>query len=561
MSALAVVSDFNAELVARYLKADRSAPACDASCAPYGAVFQTLAAEPSDPDTSSLFVWTRPEGVVPEFQRLLDGTGGDLGRMRVEVEAFANAIIRSASRRHLVLAASWSASRMSRGLGMLDWSEQGQASALARMNIWLADALADTANVYILDSQRWMDAARTPRNPRYWHTMKCPFTEDVCRAAAADIKAALRGVGGQSRKLVVLDLDNTLWGGVVGDDGWRSLRLGGHDAVGEAFVEFQHALKALSRRGIALAVVSKNDEAVALEAIDLHPEMIIGRGDLAGWRINWRDKAQNIVELTEELNLGLASVVFIDDNPAERGRVSEALPEVLTPDWPTDPTRYADALRQLDCFDQAAITREDRERVAMYVQARERNESLAEAPSMEGWLESLGIHVELAPVSPANLKRVVQLANKTNQLNLRTRRTTEPELTHWLDDEGQGRGALALTVSDRFGDIGLTGLVSWQANGADLEIIDFVLSCRAMGRQVENLMVYCAVEAARASGRQKVWARLVPTERNGPCLAFWRDSGFDEEEGFAFVWDGALPYPKPEFIDARLSDGAAFGPE
>src|SRR5262249_25838083 len=158
---------------------------------------------------------------------------------------------------------------------------------------------------------------------------KIAFAPEVLRLAAADVKAALRAVQGRSRKLVVLDLDDTLWGGVVGDVGWESLRLGGHDPIGEAFVEFQRALAALARRGVVLAIASKNTEAVALEAIDRPPEMVLRRRHFAGWRIDWRDKAGNILELVSELRLGLDAVVFLDDNPVERERVRGALPAVL----------------------------------------------------------------------------------------------------------------------------------------------------------------------------------------------------------------------------------------
>src|SRR5262249_271251 len=146
-----------------------------------------------------------------------------------------------------------------RGLGMRDWQEDGHASLLARMNLTLADSLASSPNIHVLDAQRWMEAARPAREPKYWFTMKAPFTEGVCREAARDVKAALGGCLGQSRKLVLVDLDDTLWGGIVGDQGWQDLRLGGHDHVGEAFVEFQKALKELTRRGVQVGLVSKND--------------------------------------------------------------------------------------------------------------------------------------------------------------------------------------------------------------------------------------------------------------------------------------------------------------
>jgi FkbH-like protein len=298
-------------------------------------------------------------------------------------------------------------------------------------------------------------------------------------------------------------------------------------------------------------MVSKNTEDTALEAVDKHPEMILRRKNFAGWRINWNDKAANIVELVKELNLGLQSVVFIDDNPVERGRVREALPEVLVPEWPKDPAHYADALRRLDCFDQSAITAEDRARAEMYASDRSRRSSQTEFSSPQEWLQNLGIRVRVAPVTDVNRKRVVQLANKTNQLNLATRRFTEEEFIAWLHQEGND--ARALSVADRFGDIGLTGVIAWRGEGDTLEITDYILSCRAMGRQVEELMAALAVEVASAAGKRRVVARLLPTERNGPCLEFWRRSGFAEVEPNLFVWQTSEDYPAPPFIALERS--------
>jgi FkbH-like protein len=542
-----VISDFNAEFTARYMSADQSLPRCNATSAPYGQVFQILAdTSPAEQGRVAL-IWTRPEGVIPEYAKLLDGEQPLLARIDEQVDAFAAMIRRFAQGCRYVLVASWIPTYRDRGMGLLSWGREGSAHHLARMNLHLADALADAADVFVLDSQGWIDASDDARDSKSWYLTKSPFTEKVFKAAARDIKSALRTASGANRKLVVVDLDDTMWGGIVGDDGWENLRLGGHDHVGEAHVEFQRALMTLVRRGIAVAVVSKNDEAVALEAIASHPEMVIRAGDLAGWRINWKDKAQNIAELVKELNLGLQSTVFIDDNPTERGRVREALPEVLVPEWPTDPSRFADALRQLDCFDRASITSEDRERTQMYVQERARRGSLEIASSPEDWLASLGVKVRIDPLSAANIKRVVQLLNKTNQLNLRTRRCTEKELMQWLEG-GKSRNLVSLTVADRFGDVGLTGIVSWEQIGSTLEIVDYVLSCRAMGRQVEQLMVYLAAQAAARASCDTLVARLVPTAKNRPCLEFWQNSGFTENGQNVFQWTTDRSYPKPAFI-------------
>jgi FkbH-like protein len=543
MTKILVVSDFNAQLLSRYLEADGGAPDCTVETAPFGQLFQTLAGFDGGEETS-LMVWTRPEGVSPAWSRYVEGEPTDIEALLADVGDFAGLLRAAAAKARMLLVASWVPTQTGRGLGLLDWTRDGQARRLAQMNLALAEALDGIPGAYLLDAQKWLEAARPARDSKFWHGIKSPFTEQVFKAAAADVKAALRANRGMARKLLILDLDDTMWGGIVGDLGWEKIRLGGHDGVGEAHAEFQRAARGLARRGIALAVVSKNDEEVALAAIDRHPEMLLRRADLAGWRINWNDKAANIAELVAELNLGLDAAVFIDDNPAERGRVREALPQVLVPEMPAHPAGYADLLRQLDCFDQAVLTEEDRGRNEMYAVERARRDSGGQFTSQEDWLKSLDIQVSAAPLRDDNVKRVVQLLNKTNQMNMATRRLTQAELEAWLQAE-PGRGLTALNVADRFGDLGLTGILSWRQDGDALELVDFVLSCRAMGRGAERTMAHLAVEAARAGGKATVRARYLRTERNRPCLIFWQGSDFTEVEPGLFEWDAGQPYALP----------------
>lgn len=547
-----IVSDFNIELLGRYVEADHSLPKCRAVVAPYGQAIQSLN-DPSATGSGNFgFVWTRPEGVISEFAKIYEGEKIDTQRLFDEVTDFAEQLRRSAEKYKVLFVASWVRSAKERGLGMLDWTKEGHAYLLAKMNVLLADIVRSASNIYLLDAGQWIETAQpNARDPKYWFAMKTPFTEGVFLAAARDIKAALRANVGLSRKVIAVDLDDTLWGGIVGDDGWENLNLGGHDHIGEAYVEFQKALKTLTQRGIQVVLVSKNDEATALAAVDRHPEMILRRKDIAGWRINWMDKAQNIVELAEELNLGLQSFVFIDNNPAERGRIREALPDVLVPEWPKLPTRYAEALRLLDCFDQPSITGEDRSRTQMYVEERNRKHSSVNFSSAVEWLKSLDIQITIAPITNSNIKRSVQLLNKTNQMNLSGRRLVENELGDWIAAKA-GREMYALSVADRFGDLGLTGIISWEQQGQALAIADFVLSCRAMGRKVENTMLHLAWDAARKAQTNWIIAHAIPTKRNGPCLEFWRNSGFSEPELNVFHWRTDSAYPKPDCVSIKV---------
>jgi FkbH-like protein len=546
-----LISDFTVDELARSLEMVPGPLGLEGTVAPFGQVVQTLMGAPDPAAADFAVVWTRPEGVVPTFAKVRAFEPFDAEALKAEVDQFCELVARGAPRYRFVFVPTWTLPSYERGLGLLESREAGVARALAAMNLRLMENLAKTPNAYVLDAQRWLSVAgKNAWSPKLWYLGKIPFTAAVFAEAAKDIHAAVAALGGGARKLLVLDLDDTLWGGIVGDVGWENLRLGGHDGLGEAFADFQRAVRNLTRRGIVLAIVSKNEDATALEAIRKHPEMVLREEDFVARRINWRDKAQNILEIAKELNLGLQSAVFIDDNPVERARVREALPEVFVPEWPEDKHLYRSALASLACFDTPAISREDQERTKLYAAERQREELQASVGSMDEWLKSLGIKVVCEPVGEANLARTTQLLNKTNQLNLSTRRLTEKELLDWA--AGPGRALWAVSVSDRFGDAGLTGILGMEVTGGQAVIVDFVLSCRVMGRKVEDTMVHVAVEHARAKGAERVLAQLLPTAKNKPCLTFWEGSGFARGEEHRFVWDASRAYALPEAIDLEV---------
>jgi FkbH-like protein len=309
----------------------------------------------------------------------------------------------------------------------------------------------------------------------------------------------------------------------------------------------------MSRRGIQLAVVSKNDESTALLAIDRHPEMVLRRNDLIAWRINWNDKAENISDLLAEVNLGAASAVFIDDNPAERERVKMALPQVLVPDWPEDPSQYVQALHGMGCFDVTALTNEDRQRTTMYVTERARTEVKQKSATVEDWLESIETKVVVEPLSEENLNRVAQLYNKTNQLNLTTRRLSAAEISAWA--KSPERRIWTISVKDRFGDMGLTGVIGLERRGEDMILVDYILSCRVMGRQVEESMFYLAVEWARIQQTKRLVANYRPTERNRPTLEVLHKAQLPESQPGEFVWLCEQSYLRPRFLHLEINPG------
>ncbi len=546
-----IVSDFTANELERRLTEDLQLPRVTFECAAFGQVIPSLiSAAPESCDV--LVVWTRPEAVISGFRRLTQNDAVDEPEIIQEVDEFCDLILKAAAGYKTVLIATWVVPTYQRGLGVIDARKGGAYRTLTAMNLRLMTRLEAATGVFVLNAQRWIETAgRGAHQPKLWYMGKVPFHSDVFAEAARDIKTAISAVSGNSRKLLVLDLDDTVWGGIVGDAGWENLRLGGHDSVGEAFVDFQHAVKDLKRRGILLAIASKNEEAVALEAIRCHPEMVLSEEDFVGRRINWQDKARNIADLALELNVGLQSVVFIDDNPVERDRVREELPEVLVPEWPEDKLLYASTLRALRCFDTTGLSEEDRDRSQLYRAERQRETLRVEVGSVEDWLKGLNIEVHVARLGPANILRTTQLMNKTNQLNLSTKRYTEAELSRWA--KSPDHDFWSVSVSDRFGDAGLTGIVSLEYEHDIARISDFVLSCRVMGRKVEETLLHIALTGARKRGARRIQARYVPTKKNKPCLEFLQRSGLIGQ-GEEFFWDTAQDYRCPDVVSLHFED-------
>ncbi|MHC4470413.1 MAG: HAD-IIIC family phosphatase [Planctomycetota bacterium] len=560
------ISDFNLDNFNAYLTNDEEWPRVQVLPAPFGQVQALLMDGSSECWRESpefALVWTQPHRVIDSFRRALALESVDHGAVLEEVDEFADTLLAIEDRVRAVFVPCWTLPPHHRGLGLLDLrTDLGIGNLLMRMNLRLAERLDGHPGYHVLDARRWVESSsREAFNPKLWYMAKIAFGNDVFREAVKDCKAALRAVSGKAKKLVIVDLDDTLWGGIVGDLGWENITLGGLDHVGEAFRDFQHGLKALTNRGILLAIVSKNEESVALEAISKHPEMVLRIDDFAGWRINWNDKAMNIADLVDELNLGLDAAVFIDDNPAERGRVREALPEVLVPEWPEDRTHYLKTLVGLRCFDTASLSPEDRERAKMYTTERRRKEARKGIGSVEDWLASLGVTVGVEVLNEANLPRAAQMMNKTNQMNLATRRMTEAELKEWA--EADGRRVWTFRVEDRFGDLGVSGLISFEPDGDEGRIVDFLLSCRVFGRQVEETMVAVLMDHARSLGLSVVRAQFTPTKKNKPCLDFWRErSGFvaEDEDEHALSRGANEEYPVPSHVTLEGFSPAGSAP-
>lgn len=401
-----------------------------------------------------------------------------------------------------------------------------RALFVTRLNAALRE-MAETEGVDLLALDDWVmrDGIGAWHNPVMWHHAK----QEVSPAAAplyGDLVARLLAAKqGRAFKCLVMDLDNTLWGGVIGDDGMEGIVLGQGSPLGEAYVAVQEYARELSRRGVILAVCSKNDEANAIEPFEKHPDMVLRRPDIASFVSNWSDKAGNIRAIAQELNIGLDALVFLDDNPFERNLVRQELPMVAVPEVSDDPTDYPRAIADAGYFEGVSVTEEDRERTGQYHSNKGREALRASVTDLEGYLRGLEMQLVWKRFDRIGLQRIVQLINKSNQFNLTTRRYTEEDvLAVMADPEAFG---LQLRLLDRFGDNGVIAIVIGRLReDGDLVIDTWLMSCRVLGRQVEPTTLNLIAQEAKKLGARRLVGQYVPTTKNGMVRDHYAKLGF-----------------------------------
>ena len=410
--------------------------------------------------------------------------------------------------------------------GALDaQGRDGQSSGIAAINGELRRTAAGFTGVYFLDYDALV--ARTGRDrwhdERKWLTVRMPVRAENLPALTAWWIRYLHPLTGRIAKVLVTDLDNTLWGGVVGEDGVEGIQAG-REYPGAAFYALQRAMLDLNRRGILLAIASKNNPEDALRALTTHPGMLLRPEHFSAMRLDWDDKAANLRSIASELNVGIDSLAFLDDNPAERRRVRMELPEVTVIELPPDPLGYAAALREHPVFERLSLSAEDAARAGYYAQQRRREELQHSAGSLEDFYRSLGQRVEIAPLAPASLARAAQLTHKTNQFNLTTRRYSEQQIAAFAAEPGCE--VWTVQVNDRFGDNGLVGVAMTRRQGEVCEIDTFLLSCRVIGRTVETAVLAFLAARNRALGAAHLEGWYLPTRKNAPAASFYRDHRF-----------------------------------
>ncbi len=423
-------------------------------------------------------------------------------------------------------------------LGHLAAREPGsERSFLRRLNLALGRIAPAHVAVHPVSELAAELGAAAWFDPRFYFEAKLPCSPEALVAYAHSVMSLARGLVGRGRRVLALDLDNTLWGGIVGDAGPGGIVFGQGSGAGEAFLRFQQYAKALRERGIVLAVCSKNDEAKAKEPFEKRRDMPLKLEDFSGFKANWENKADNLRELARSLNLGLDAFVLVDDNPAERALVRRFLPEVAVPDLPEDPSGYVEALARHRFFESGPLTAEDRARAAYYQDNAKREALKDGALDIDAFLRSLDMRAAVEPVGPLNIERAAQLINKSNQFNLTTRRRSVAELEGLAKDGGWT--TLTISLSDAVGDNGLISVLLGRKAGDVLEIDTWLMSCRVLQRGVEQFALNELAESARKLGCRRLTGAFIPTEKNGLVKDHYERLGFRSAggDGTSTLWE------------------------
>jgi FkbH-like protein len=397
---------------------------------------------------------------------------------------------------------------------------------------------------------------------RKWFESKQPYAAPLLVDVAREFAHVASRIGMTAKKVLVLDLDNTLWGGVIGDDGLEGIEIGTTSPRGEAFKDFQKYMLSLSRRGVLLAVCSKNDHEKAIEPFEKHPEMVLRMKDIVSFKANWEPKSENIRQMAAELNLGLDSFVFMDDNRAEIEIVNQFVPEVATIWAGDDPSQFAPKLKDSRYFEMRSITAEDAQRAQLYKQETERQQLLSSATDFDAYLASLDMAGQIHRFNRLDAPRIAQLIARSNQFNLTTRRRSEAEVAELMDDASYA--AFTIRLSDRFGDHGLIAIVIGKKDGTDFHVDTWLMSCRVLKRQVEEETLNEIHRSAQELGCTRVVGCYIPTAKNGMVRELYPKMGFSpagggDSEAQCYDLDVATYIPIVTRIDIRRESHATAG--
>ncbi|KMQ68288.1 hypothetical protein ACM39_10435 [Chryseobacterium sp. FH2] len=403
---------------------------------------------------------------------------------------------------------------------------------LNKLNYLLSSQVAfNRSNFFIADlvslQNKW--GRNFMFSPNIYVNTEMVLSLDALPIVAHHILSIIASIEGKFKKCVILDLDNTTWGGIIGDDGLEKIQIGSL-GIGKAFTEFQHWIKSLQKRGVILAVCSKNDEDKAKEPFEKHPDMVIKLDDIAVFVANWENKADNIRKIQSILNIGYDSMVFLDDNPFERNLVRENLPEVCVPELPEDPAEYLEYLYSLNLFETASFSENDAERTKQYQVEAKRAIELESFTNVEDFLKSMKMVSDVQSFNNFSKPRVSQLTQRSNQFNLRTVRYTEQDVENLMTSDNHH--TISFTLEDKYGDNGLICVIVLEKKDPESLFIDtWLMSCRVLKRGMEDFTLNTIVEIAKKNGYKYVIGEYIPSAKNQMVKDHYERLGFENQDG------------------------------
>ena len=417
---------------------------------------------------------------------------------------------------------------------------------IEEINSSLRNLVKNYNSVYVFDFNQFVSkyGEKNIFDYRQFFLGDIQITFNYIPSFANELLSYIKPISGINRKCIVLDLDNTLWGGIIGEDGINEIELG-HTSNGKAYVEFQKQLLSLWKQGIILAINSKNNFEDAIKVLREHPDMILKEKHFASIQINWNDKAENLKQIANEINIGLNSIVFFDDDKLNQERIKQEFPEILTVNLPKDPSQYSTILTDLNDFNVLQRTNEDKKRGEMYAQQRERTNLKKSISNLDEFLKQLDIQVQIKKSDKFLIPRISQLTLKTNQFNLTTKRYEEEQIQNFSNNSEYEVGCAQ--VLDKFGDNGITGAYIVNKNGKTWIIDTFLLSCRIMGRGVEDAILSHILKNAKNDGAESVKAKFISTEKNKPAEEFLPNYGFKKSDDY-WIFDLNEPIKSPDHL-------------
>ncbi|MBF0098641.1 MAG: HAD family hydrolase [Magnetococcales bacterium] len=527
---------------------------------------EALAASPTlyDHDTAVILLFQHLEGISWDLARNFNALSEE--RVQAEVERVSNQCsqIIHALRGNSSAMIVWHGflPPIDPALGIFDdQTSHGQGSTVHRLNQTVRQTISTVANAYYIDMGRLMArvGAKHFFDARNWHLWRAPFTLAAYAEIVQEECKYIRARVGKNKKCLVLDCDNTLWGGIVGEEGVAGIKLG-LVAPGSVYRELQQQILELYHRGIILALCSKNNEESVFEVLDQHPECVLKRQHLSAWRINWQDKPSNIRELANELNIGLDSMVFMDDSPFEIELVRQALPEVAVIHFTRERLyQIRQLLASSGLFDTLTVSQEDRSRGRMLRAEAERRQLQSASTDLNSYYHSMAMQLVIRFADANSVARVAQLTQKTNQFNLTTRRYSDADIHQFV--QADDSEVIHVQLLDKFGDFGIVGVCILKHAPEQTVIDTFLLSCRALSRGVEDVLLLQALRLAKMRGATRVSGVFYPTRKNSQTEFFYPRSGFDaappldseQARHFVFSLDKELPQAPP-FFAAIVSD-------